>query len=121
MVSGDQTQTFLEWFQPGYFIWGATGHITDAPDTPVVAALGHCYPNPFNPTTSIPVSLGRDVHVRLAVFDVRGRLVRTLQDGAMTAGDHVFTFRGDGLGSGAYIARLETPAGVHTQRLTLIK
>ncbi len=121
MVSEDQSLTFLEWYQPGHFIWGASGHVTDAPEIPVLADLGLCYPNPFNPTTTIPVSLGRDVHVKLAVYDVRGRLVRTLQDGYLAAGEHVFTFRGDGLGSGAYICRLETPAGIQTQRLTLIK
>ena len=121
MVSEDQSLTFLEWFQPGYFLWGASGTITDVVDIPAVATLGHCYPNPFNPTTTIPLNLGRGTHVRLAVYDVRGRLVRTLQDGAMAAGDHLFTFNGDGLASGAYIARLDTPAGVHTQRLTLVK
>lgn len=121
VVSPDQSDMFLEWFQPGYFVWGASGTVVDAEDTPAVARLGLCYPNPFNPTTNIPVSLGRDSHMRLTVYDLRGRLVRTLKDGAMWAGDHVFTFRGDGLSSGAYICRLETPEGISTQRITLVK
>ena len=122
MVSSDQNVMYMEWFQPGYFIWGASGSVSEVTDTPTaVATLGLCFPNPFNPTATIPVNLGRDTHVRLTVYDVRGRLVRTLQDGSMSAGNHVFTFRGDGLSSGAYICRLETPAGVETQRLTLIK
>jgi hypothetical protein len=122
MVSSDQSELYMEWFQPGYFIWGASGSVSEVTDTPTaVATLGLCFPNPFNPTATIPVNLGRDTHVRLTVYDVRGRLVRTLQDGSMSAGNHVFTFRGDGLSSGAYICRLETPAGVETQRLTLIK
>ena len=121
MVSDDQSETFLEWFQPGHFIWGGTGTVTEVEDLPAVMALGMIYPNPFNPTATIPVNLTRDTHVRLAVFDLRGRLVRTLQDGSMAAGDHAFTFRGEGLGSGAYICRLETADGVQTQRMTLIK
>ncbi len=121
MVSPDQSEMHLEWFQPGYFVWGSSGTVVDAEDTPAVARLGLCYPNPFNPTTNIPVSLGRDSHMRLTVYDLRGRLVRTLKDGPMWAGDHVFTFRGDGLSSGAYICRLETPEGIHTQRITLVK
>lgn len=121
MVSGDQSVMYLEWYHPVSFIWGSSGTVADVVDTPAVARLGLCYPNPFNPTATIPVSLGRSTHVRLAVYDVRGRLVRKLQDGNLPAGDHEFTFRGDGLSSGAYICRLETPAGVHTQRLTLIK
>jgi len=59
--------------------------------------------------------------MHLTVYDLRGRLVRTLKDRAMRAGDHLFTFRGDRLSSGAYICRLETPEGVHTQRITLVK
>jgi hypothetical protein len=121
MVSSDQSLLFLEWFQPGYFLWGASGTITDAVDTPQVASLGHCYPNPFNPTTTIPVSLARGSYVKLAVYDVRGRLVHTLQDGKLPAGDHLFTLRGDGLASGAYVVRMDTPAGVHTQRVSLVK
>ena len=122
MVSEDQSTMYLEWFQPGYFIWGASGSVSEVRDTPAaVATLGLCYPNPFNPTTNIPVNLGRDTHVRLTVYDIRGHRVRTLQDGPMPAGNHVLTFRGDGLSSGAYICRLETPAGVQTQRITLIK
>ena len=121
MVSDDQSETFLEWFQPGHFIWGGTGTVTEVEDLPAVMALGMIYPNPFNPTATIPVNLTRDTHVRLAVFDLRGRLVRTLQNGDMAAGDHAFTFRGEGLVSGAYICRLETPDGVQTQRLTLVK
>lgn len=122
MATGDQSVTLLEWFQPGAWIWGGTGTVTDVEEMPVaVAALGQCFPNPFNPTATIPVNLGRDTHVRLAVYDVRGRLMQTLQDGALPAGDHAFTFHGEGLSSGAYICRLETPAGIQTQRLTLIK
>jgi hypothetical protein len=121
MVSDDQSVLFLEWFEPGQFIWAPSGTVTGVADVPLAASLGHCYPNPFNPTTTIPVNLTRDAAVRLSVYDVRGRLVRTLQDGVLPAGDHAFTFRGDGLGSGAYIARLETPTGMQTQRLTLIK
>ena len=48
-------------------------------------------------------------------------LVRTLQDGIVASCDHVFTLRGNGLASGAYICRLETPDGVQTQRITLVK
>lgn len=122
MVDVDQTTLLLEWFEPGWFLWGASGTVTgiEAPPTPA-AVLGHSYPNPFNPTATIPVQLTRDTHVELAVFDARGRLVRKLHEGTLPAGDHAFVLHGDGLSSGAYICRLETPAGVQSQRLTLIK
>jgi len=123
MYNDDQSVLHLEHFFTGWWAWGTSTTITGVDEVPAVGAtaLGRCYPNPFNPATTIPVSLARDGHVRLAVYDLRGRLVRTLQDGALVAGDHTFTFRGDHLASGAYICRLETPDGAQTQRLTLIK
>jgi len=113
----------LEHFAKGWWAWGTSGTITPVPESVsgALLVLGSCYPNPFNPTTTIPFYLGRDAHVRLTVYDLRGRLVQTLQNGNMHVGEHAFTFSGDGLASGAYIYRLETPAAVQTRRMTLIK
>jgi hypothetical protein len=121
MVSGDQSEQFLEWFEPCQFLWAGSGTITDAVELPVAATLERIYPNPFNPTTTIPVVLPQATEVRLAIYDVRGRLARVLHDGILPAGRHPITLDGHGLSSGAYICRLETPSGVSTQRLTLVR
>jgi len=121
MVTEDQGEMLLEWFEFGHWIWGGSGEVTHVEDLPAVTTMGMIYPNPFNPTATIPVNLSQGGHVKLTVYDLRGRLVRTLQDGALAAGNHNFTFRGDGLGSGAYICRFETPQGVETQRIMLVK
>ncbi len=73
-------------------------------------------PNPFNPRTTIRFDLAHDTHVRLEVFDVTGRHVRTLADEARTAARHVIVWDGrdDGgaaVGSGIYWARLVTARG----------
>ncbi len=65
------------------------------------------YPNPFNPAATIPLILASDSAVRLAVFDLRGRLVQTLVDGHLPAGRHEIRFDG--------------PGGVQTRRMTLAK
>jgi hypothetical protein len=60
-----------------------------APETdavPAVTTLHPNVPNPFNPTTIIRFDLARDGRVRLQVFDVSGRLVKTLVDGDMSRG-----------------------------------
>ncbi len=49
-------------------------------DTPVVTRLAGHYPNPFNPDTKIHFGLASTEHVRLAVYDLAGRKVRTLVD-----------------------------------------
>jgi len=121
MTPPDQSETYLEVFQPGWFIWAGSGTVTPVTTPVAVTHLGACYPNPFNPTTTVPVTLGRAARARLAVYDLRGRLVAILHDGDLPAGAHAFTFDGRGLGSGAYLARLTTPDGVQTRALTLIK
>ena len=63
--------------------------ITAAPgDVPAVTRLVGNAPNPFNPQTTIAFDLARAQSVRLEVFDLRGRLVRRLQDGVLAAGRH---------------------------------
>jgi hypothetical protein len=68
-------------------------------------------PNPFNPATDIKFSLPRSANVSLRVYDVSGRLVRTLLSGELTAGIHSERWEGRNeaglsVASGIYYARL---------------
>ena len=71
-------------------------------------------PNPFSSSTAITYALARDAGVRLEVFDVLGRTVRTLAHGErQVAGAHRVTFDGRDdagrpLGSGFYFVRLRS-------------
>jgi len=123
MLNADQSELLFEHFYHGWWAWGQSSHIVPAADEipAALADLGQCYPNPFNPVTNIPVSLGSDAHVKLNVYDIRGHLIRTLHDGVLTAGDHVFMFQGEGLSSGAYFCRMESPLGMRTSRMMLVK
>ena len=99
---------------------------TATPEIPVGLALAQNAPNPFNPATSITFALPRDVHVELTVHDLRGRLVRRLGSGTMTAGMHEVRFDGNGndgrrLASGTYIYRLKAGDELLTRRLTMVK
>lgn len=51
-------------------------------------------PNPFNPNTTLFYELPEDAAVRVLIFDVRGRLMRTLLDAAQTAGTHAVPWDG---------------------------
>jgi parallel beta-helix repeat protein len=86
------------------------------------------YPNPFNPKTTIEyVVPDAGGAVRLAVYDLSGRLVRSLVDGEQPAGKHVAVWdgrddRGRELGSGVYFYRLEIGGGYRTERkMVLLK
>ncbi|MCL5034835.1 MAG: T9SS type A sorting domain-containing protein [Bacteroidetes bacterium] len=92
--------------------------VSVSPEIPGEFALSQNYPNPFNPSTEIFFELPEASAVRVAVYDILGRSVRTLIDRNMTAGR--YRVRWDGLnnggtpvGAGVYFYRLN--AGKHTQ------
>lgn len=81
------------------------------------------YPNPFNPSTSIRFELPQQASVSLKVYDVTGRIVATLLDGAEYAGGtHTVNFDARHLSSGLYIYELMIPGNQRlTRSMTLIK
>jgi len=79
--------------------------------TPKKIYLYNNYPNPFNPTTKINYDLSKNVHVKITVFDIQGKMIHTLVDGYRTAGSHSVDFNGNGLASGLYYYRLQTSQG----------
>jgi hypothetical protein len=83
-------------------------------------------PNPARGVAMLRYALPSDAVVRLAIYDVNGRRVRTLAEGSSTAGDHAVTWdvRDDGgraLGAGLYFARFEADGRVITRRLMTLK
>lgn len=87
---------------------------------PFRLSLG-CYPNPFNPITTLSFDLTHPGMVKLKVFDVTGRRVATLIDGNMTTGQHEITFDGIGLASGIYFARMTAGSQTMTRKMVLLK
>ena len=93
---------------------------------PVAVASVTAYPNPFNPATSIKLVNPRAGAVTVAVYDLQGRLVRTLLGEELAAGEHQLFWDGLGdsgraAGSGVYLVRLvagDQRAGV---KVTLVK
>ncbi len=108
---------------------GLTGVGDDFAGGTPAAPAGRLYPaapNPFNPRTAFRFELMREDLVRLDVYDVSGRLVRTLADGRFPAGEHRVTWAGDdddggALASGVYLIRLRGSDFVETRRVALIK
>ena len=93
------------------------------PDLPTVFALYQNQPNPFRGTTAIRFDLPKPTPVRLTIYDIAGRKVRTLARGDQPAGRHSVTWdhrsdAGVALGSGAYIYRIV--AGDHREERKMI-
>lgn len=104
------------------------GFITGVENTPApsLTRLLRNYPNPFNPQTRIEFQLPRDAQVSLRVYDVSGRLVRTLVDGYLAGGRRTVDWDGRGdngvtVASGTYFLRLEGAGQSLSRRVNLLK
>jgi hypothetical protein len=90
----------------------------------LVDRLDGNFPNPFNPATTIRFSLAGPGPATLRVYDVQGRIVRTLVDEPLTAGEHSVRWDGRTEGgaqaaSGVYFMRLQTPGFTDHQKLVM--
>ena len=105
---------------------GVSG-VAERGSVPAAARLLPAYPNPFNPRTALSFEVSGPQAVDLAIFDARGRRVRTLLEGsAVAAGTMTLTWDGrDDAGrnvpGGVYFARLEAGEVVSNAALTLLK
>ncbi len=89
---------------------------------PVEFALDNAYPNPFNPTTNVAISLPEAAELTVSVYNVQGRLVATLAQDTYNAGQHTLTFDASNLASGIYFIRAEVPGQLNAlQKVTLMK
>jgi hypothetical protein len=104
-----------------------TGEHPEQVAVPAHTTLHQNTPNPFNPVTTIHFDLAREGHVSLHIYDVAGRLVRTLVDESLTAGfDHRATWNGlDDAGthvaSGVYFYRLVAADRTATRKMVVMK
>ncbi len=93
------------------------------------AALGRNYPNPFNPSTTIPYTIGADGAGRpatISFFDVSGRMVDRRSLGSRPAGDYAFRWNPSAalrpdLPSGVYYCRLQIGKEIHTSTVILLR
>ncbi len=93
---------------------------------PNVMHLTGAVPNPFNPQTDIKFSLPRDANVQLKLYDVSGRLVRSLVSETMTAGTHSVRWTGrddagKSVASGTYFMRLSADGDVSVKSMVLVR
>jgi len=122
----DEAETYAaehngDWFN----VWTVNEGWTKVKDSdatvPVKFEVGQNYPNPFNSSTVIPFSLNRPSNVTVSVYDVNGRLVDTIFQGQVTAGQHSVAWLGEGVTSGVYIYTLEADNVRHVGKMTLLR
>ena len=90
-------------------------------ETPKEFGVGAPYPNPFNPTTTIPFTLPVQSAVKIEIYNMLGRKVATLADRVYEAGQHQVQINGDHLSSGIYFIRSTIGGNSYLNKITLVK
>ena len=83
--------------------------------------LGQNYPNPFNPTTTIQYTINQSQNVRLVVYDLLGREVKTLVNEFQEAGNHKIIFNAGNLASGIYFYSITAGPLHQVKKMILLK
>lgn len=84
--------------------------------------LNQNFPNPFNSATTIKYSINKNSFIKIQIFDINGREVKTITSEKKTPGDYKVKFEGIGLSSGVYFYSLfADDILIDTKKLILIK
>lgn len=89
--------------------------------TPAAFGLHQNFPNPFSGGTVIAFDAQVPSHVRLTLYDVRGRLLSTLVDADYPAGRHTHVLGDAGLSNGVYFYRVEMGSFAQTRKLAYVR
>jgi hypothetical protein len=114
----------LNWFPDRYAAWvnDPVSGVGETPEgIPLKYSLEQNFPNPFNPSTRITLSLPQESHVTVEVFDIVGRKVATLVNEQMGAGRHVVEFNAAEFSSGVYFYTMMTGGQTLSRKMMLLK
>ncbi len=110
-----------------YFDKSATGDPDGVVDGGHRNSLSQAFPNPFNPVTKIAYSIRESGPVTIEVYNVAGKVVRTLLDTELEAASSgVVAWDGrDDVGercaSGVYFYRITAPEFVSSRKMVMLK
>jgi len=79
------------------------------------------YPNPATLNTTISISLTRQANVHISLNDMAGRVLKTVFDNSLTAGNHSVVFHTDDLSDGVYLIKMNTGDAVVIRKLEVVR
>lgn len=83
--------------------------------------LSPAYPNPFNPATTVPVTIQQAGYIKVAVYNLQGQIVAVLFEGLADPGRHQFRWDGSGYSSGLYFVQARIGQELETGKILLLK
>ena len=84
-------------------------------------SLSEAWPNPFNPTARIALTLRHSEAVRLALYNIQGQEVALIKQADLSAGTHEFLIQGESLASGLYFVQAQSAQTLISRKVLLIK
>jgi hypothetical protein len=84
-------------------------------------SISTAYPNPFNPTTQMSLTLNSAADVSVKVFNMNGQLMDVIASGKMSSGSYSFTWDGTNASSGVYFIQTEIGSEINSQKIMLVK
>jgi hypothetical protein len=109
------------------FTFVPEGTVTDAEPSPRASnSLSVAVPNPFNPQTTITYAMEKAGYAQICVYDVAGRLIRTLVSQCVPAGRYEVAWNGRDdhgrpVASGVYFYRFRTGGFSETKKVVLLR
>ena len=88
---------------------------------PTTYYLSVAYPNPFNPVTTMDLTIPEAGNVSVQVYNLKGQVVATLASGYMNANTYTLTWDASETSSGLYFVKAQAGRFVTTQKLMLVK
>ena len=98
-----------------------TGSGNNVSEVPRQFQLYQNYPNPFNPVTTIKYDIVKNVNVKIVVYDVLGREVKTLVNEFKKSGSYSIQMDATQLSSGTYFYKIEAGEFVNVKKMMVIK
>lgn len=107
-----------------YYAFGVVTDVDDGPDNatlPETFTLGQPYPNPFNPTVTVPISLNHKGHLRVELFNPLGQRVAVIHDAIASAGELVLEWDATNFASGVYLFKSTFEGEAKSVKAVLLK
>ncbi|MCI0449804.1 MAG: S8 family serine peptidase [Chlorobi bacterium] len=102
------------------------GKMLESNNKPLEFSLLQNYPNPFNPSTLMRYALKENTYVKITIYDILGRVIKTLVNEYQDAGYKFVTWdgtnnQGSNVSTGVYVYKIEAGNFVDSKKMVLLK
>jgi len=124
-LASEQVDLIAQWIDEGALENPALGTYNNA-QIPKEYILNQNYPNPFNPVTTLRYDLPEDANVNITIYDMMGRVVKTLINDQQSAGYRFTQWNatnnaGSPVPAGLYLYMIQAGEFRQTRKMVLLK